>query len=183
MTQATAIAIVGAGAWGTALANVLASDQRPVTLVARDAAAAARIARDRSNPKLPDVRVGADVTVTADISRAADASVVLIATPAQSVRAAMTALAPHLSAGVPLVACAKGIEHGTRKFMTEIILEIAPNAKAAILSGPSFAADVARGMPTAVTIAAQNDADAAQLARQLSAAAFRRAGCAPTMRR
>src|SRR5207253_6972961 len=109
----------------------------------------------------------------AEIARAADAAIVLIATPAQSLRAAVTALAPHLSAGVPLVACAKGIEHGTRKFMTEIIAEIAPDTKPAILSGPSFAGDVARGMPTAVTIASHEDADAAQLARQLSAAAFR----------
>jgi glycerol-3-phosphate dehydrogenase (NAD(P)+) len=173
VTQPTTIAIVGAGAWGTALAKVLASAQRPVILVARDAAIAGEIARARVNPKLAGVRLDDDVTVTSEIARVAEASIVLIATPAQSLRAAVTALAPHLSAGVPLVACAKGIEHGTRKFMTEIIAEVAPKARPAILSGPSFADDVARGLPTAVTIAARDESEAAELAQGLRATAFR----------
>jgi len=85
----------------------------------------------------------------------------------------VTALAPHLRDGVALVACAKGIEHGTHKFMTEIIAECAPKAIPAILSGPSFAADVARGLPTAVTIAATDAATAADLAQALNAGTFR----------
>ena len=133
MTQQTTIAIVGAGAWGTALAKVLAGAQRPVTLIARNDATAAEIARTRINPRLAGVRLDDTITVTSDVALAADAAIVLIATPAQSLRAAVSALAPHVAAGVPLVACAKGIEHGTCKFMTEIIAEVAPKARAAIL--------------------------------------------------
>jgi len=173
VTRPITIAIVGAGAWGTALAKVLANADRPVTLFARDAANAAEIARAKINSRLPGVRLDDNVAVSADIARVADAAIVLVATPAQSLRAAMTTLAPHLAAGVPLVACAKGIEHGTRKFMTEIIAEVAPQARPAILSGPSFADDVARGLPTAVTVASPNETEAAQLAQTLRAAAFR----------
>jgi glycerol-3-phosphate dehydrogenase (NAD(P)+) len=173
VTQPTTITIVGAGAWGTALAKVLANAQRRVTLIARDAAIAERIARERVNPRLTGVRLDATVTVTADLARVADAAIVLIATPAQSLRTAAAALAPHLREGAQLVACAKGIEHGTRNFMTEIIAEIAPQAQPAILSGPSFADDVARGLPTAVTIASRDDGEAAQLAQSLRAATFR----------
>jgi glycerol-3-phosphate dehydrogenase (NAD(P)+) len=98
---------------------------------------------------------------------------VLVATPAQALRDAVTALAPWLAAAAHVVACAKGIEHGSRKFMTEIISEVAPQARPAILSGPSFASDVARGLPTAVTVAAQTDAEAAMLAQLLGSATFR----------
>src|SRR4051794_38132739 len=105
MTQATTIAIAGAGAWGTALAKVLANAQRPVTLIARDGATAERIARERINPRLPSVRLDDNITITADLTRAADAAIVLIVTPAQSLRVAVAALAPHLRDGVPLVAC------------------------------------------------------------------------------
>ena len=173
MTQQATIAIVGAGAWGTALAKVLASAERPVILLARDAAVAAEIARTRVNPKLAGVHLDDTVAVTSDLASVVEAAIVLIATPAQSLRAAVTELTPYLRPDTPLVACAKGIEHGTQKFMTEIISELAPTARPAILSGPSFADDVARGLPTAVTVAARDDAQAAQLAQSLRAAAFR----------
>jgi len=173
VTQQTTIAIVGAGAWGTALAKVLASAERPVILIARDETIAAEIARGRFNPKLAGVQLDDTVSVTADTACVLDATIVLVATPAQNLRAAVAELTPYLRPDTPLVACAKGIEHGTRKFMTEIIAELAPSARPAILSGPSFADDVARGLPTAVTVAARDDAQAAQLAHDLRAAAFR----------
>jgi glycerol-3-phosphate dehydrogenase (NAD(P)+) len=94
-------------------------------------------------------------------------------TPAQHLREAATALAPHLKKATPVIACAKGIERGTHKFMTEIIAETAPNAIPAILSGPSFAEDVARGLPTAVTLAAKDEALAAALVQALGSATFR----------
>jgi len=93
--------------------------------------------------------------------------------PAQVVRNVVAALAPALAARMPIIVCAKGIERGTHKFMSEIIAECAPKALPAILSGPSFAADVARGLPTAVTIAAADDAIARELANAMNTGTFR----------
>jgi glycerol-3-phosphate dehydrogenase (NAD(P)+) len=93
--------------------------------------------------------------------------------PAQAVRAVMGALAPVLAERTPVIVCAKGIERGSKKFMTEVVGECAPKARAAILSGPSFAADVARGMPTAVTLAAADGKLAADLAQAVGSATFR----------
>jgi glycerol-3-phosphate dehydrogenase (NAD(P)+) len=89
------------------------------------------------------------------------------------VRNVVTQLAPSLTDSTPLIVCAKGIEHGTHKFMSEIVMECAPKAVPAILSGPSFASDVARGLPTAVTLAAPDPDMAAALAQAISSATFR----------
>src|SRR5215475_11584697 len=167
------IAVVGAGAWGTALANALVRAGRAVTLIARREAAATAMRESRANPRLPDVRLDERIAVTADIGAAADADAVLLVVPAQSLRAAASALAPALRHGTPVVACAKGIERGTRKFMTEVIAESAPAALPAILSGPSFAADVARGLPTAVTLAARERKLAQALSRALGSPVLR----------
>jgi glycerol-3-phosphate dehydrogenase (NAD(P)+) len=167
------IAIIGAGAWGTALAAVAARAGRDVTLCARDAVAARQIAASRTNPKLPGVSLAAGIAITSDLARAAECDVILLVTPAQALRDSMTALAPHLAAAKPVVACAKGIERGSHLFMTEIIAEIAPLARPAILSGPSFADDVARGLPTAVTLAAQDESLASQLVQALGSPTFR----------
>jgi glycerol-3-phosphate dehydrogenase (NAD(P)+) len=103
----------------------------------------------------------------------AHAEALLLVVPAQAVRAVAKMLAPVLADGTPLIVCAKGIERGSKKFMSEVIAECAPKAVAAILSGPSFAADVARGMPTAVTLAANDGKLAAALAQAVGSAAFR----------
>jgi len=173
MRAYNSVAVVGAGAWGTALAGVAARAGRDVVLCARRAAIAAEIAATRANSRLPGAKLDAKIEVTGDIALAARADVVLVATPAQDLRAAVTALAPHLSTATPLVACAKGIERGTRKFMTEVIAEAAPDARPVILSGPSFAEDVARGLPTAVTLAAKDAGLASHLAQALGSATFR----------
>ena len=167
------VAVIGAGAWGTALAAVAARAGREVTLHVRDPLAAARIAASRTNPKLPGVSLAAAIAVTADLAQAAQSHMILLVTPAQSLRQAMTALAPHLVAATPVIACAKGIERGSHKFMTEIIAETAPRAVPAILSGPSFADDVARGLPTAVTLAARDETLAGQLVQALGSPTFR----------
>jgi glycerol-3-phosphate dehydrogenase (NAD(P)+) len=167
------VAVVGAGAWGTALAAVAGRAGRDVTLYARSAASAARMKATRENLRLPGIRLDAGVEVTGDIAEAARADVILIATPAQSLREAVTTLAPHLARVTPVVACAKGIERGTRQFMTDIIAETAPNALPAILSGPSFAEDVARGLPTAVTLAAKDEVLASALVQALGSSTFR----------
>jgi glycerol-3-phosphate dehydrogenase (NAD(P)+) len=173
MTAFNSVAIVGAGAWGTALAGVAARAGRDVILCAHSAADAATIAATRSNPKLPGITLHAGIEVTGDLKRAASADIVLIATPAQNLRAAAVALGPHVAKGTPLVACAKGIERGTHKFMTEVIAEVAPSARPAILSGPGFAEEVARGLPTAVTLAATDESLASDLVRALGSATFR----------
>jgi glycerol-3-phosphate dehydrogenase (NAD(P)+) len=173
MRAFNSIAVVGAGAWGTALAGVAARAGREVVLCARSPAIAAEIAATRTNPKLPGMKLEASVKVTDDTSLAARAELILIATPAQSLRAAVAGLSPHLAGATPIVACAKGIERGTHKFMTEVIAEAAPNARPAILSGPSFAEDVARGLPTAVTLAAHDAELASQLVQALGSATFR----------
>jgi glycerol-3-phosphate dehydrogenase (NAD(P)+) len=165
--------VIGAGAWGTALATMAARAGRNVTLWARNAEHAVRIASTRDNPRLPGVRIAQEIVVTHELAEAARADMILIATPAQHLRGAVNMLASHLAKPVPIIACAKGIEHGTHKFMTEIIAEAAPHAQPAILSGPSFADDVARGLPTAVTLAAKDEALASSLVQALGSATFR----------
>jgi glycerol-3-phosphate dehydrogenase (NAD(P)+) len=167
------IAVIGAGAWGTALASVAARAGRAVTLYARDAAHTAHIESARENPRLPGISLAPHITVTNDLAAAARADIALIATPAQHLRGAVTQLAPHLRSDTPVIACAKGIEHGTHKFMTEVVAAAAPNAIPAILSGPSFADDVARGLPTAVTLAAHDDKLASELVQALGSPTFR----------
>ena len=173
MAPFKSVGVIGAGAWGTALAGVAARAGRDVVLYARDPASAAQIGETRANPKLSGVALEANVRVTNDITLASAADIILVATPAQQLRAAVTALAPHLIKATPVIACAKGIERGSHKFMTEVIAESAPGATAAILSGPSFAEDVARGLPTAVTLAAKDEALAISLVRALGSATFR----------
>jgi glycerol-3-phosphate dehydrogenase (NAD(P)+) len=140
MPSFKSVAVIGAGAWGTALAGVAARAGREVVLYARSPERAAEIAATRANPKLSGARLDASIGVTDDLASAARADIILIATPAQNLREAVTALAPHLAKATPVIACAKGIERGTHKFMTEVIAEAASDAIPAILSGPSFAA-------------------------------------------
>jgi len=173
MRSFSSVAVIGAGAWGTALAGVAARAGRDVVLYARDAAIAAEIAATRANPKLPAVTLDPSVKVTDDIALAAGADIILVATPAQNLREAAAAIAPYLAVTKPVIACAKGIERGTHKFMTEVIAQAAPNAIPAILSGPSFADDVAHGLPTAVTLAAQDEELAIALVQALGSATFR----------
>lgn len=173
MPSLETVSVIGAGAWGSALATVAARAGRDVVLCARDAAIAAQIQATRENPRLPGVRLDAGIKVITDIAVAARADIIVIATPAQNLRAAVTALAPHLARPAPVVASAKGIERGTHKFMTEVIAEAAPHAMPAILSGPSFADDVARGLPTAVTLAAKDEALASGLVQALGSSTFR----------
>jgi glycerol-3-phosphate dehydrogenase (NAD(P)+) len=167
------IAVIGAGAWGTALANAAARAGREVMLWARDPATVAALTATRESPRLPGIKLDERVAATGALAHTAGVDAVLLVVPAQDLRTAATALASHLGAGVPVVACAKGIERGTHRFMTEIIAETMPAALPAILSGPSFAADVARGLPTAVTLACADEAVAALLTQALGAQAFR----------
>ncbi len=167
------IAVLGAGAWGSALANLAAHAGRSVTLWARDPVKAAAMAASRDNPRLPETRLDDRITVTAALAKAAGADAILLVVPAQELRSVAKAFSSLLAAGTPVIACAKGIERGTCKFMTEVIAESVPGAVPAILSGPSFAADVARGLPTAVTLAAHDERLAGALAEALGSRMFR----------
>jgi len=172
MSRFDTIAVVGAGAWGTALANVAARAGRDVILFARDEAAAAEIAARRQSPRLPGVTLDPTITVTGRAADLAGRGIVLLAVPAQALRAALTPLAA-IGDDAVMVACAKGIERSSGRFMTEVIAEVAPGATPAILSGPSFADDVARGLPTAVTLAAAREDLAAALCQALGSPTFR----------
>ncbi len=167
------ISVLGGGAWGTALALSCARVGRAVTLWEHDAANAESLATKRESRYLPGVKLDDKIKLTRELAATAASDALLLVVPAQVLRAVVTQLAPALKAGTPLVACAKGIEHGSHKFMSEIIAECASAAVPAILSGPSFAADVARGLPTAVTIAAADETIARDLAHAVASTTFR----------
>jgi glycerol-3-phosphate dehydrogenase (NAD(P)+) len=167
------IAVVGAGAWGSALACVAARAGRHVTLIARSEPAAAGIRVTGESRHLPGVKLDPRIMIAAGADAAASAEAVLLVVPAQALRFAASSLAPAIRSSTPVIACAKGIERDTRAFMTEVIAACIPQAKPAILSGPSFATDVARGLPTAVTLAAREAALAAALVKALGTHTFR----------
>ena len=123
------IAVVGAGAWGTALANAIARAGRTVTLCARDAASAAAIAARRESPRLPGTRLDERACASWRRARTGRHDAILLAVPSQHLRRRGVMIAPALAPGTPVIACAKGIERGTRKFMTEVIAESAPSAR------------------------------------------------------
>jgi glycerol-3-phosphate dehydrogenase (NAD(P)+) len=167
------LSIIGAGSWGLALASTAQRAGRDVIVWARSPATAQTLARTRESSRLPGARIDDRIAITARLDEAARCDAVLLVVPAQALREVASAVAPLITNGMPVIACAKGIERGTRKFMTEVIAEAAPNAMPAILSGPSFAADVIRGLPTAVTLAAGDEKVAATLAHALGSAMFR----------
>jgi glycerol-3-phosphate dehydrogenase (NAD(P)+) len=168
------IAVAGAGAWGTALANVMARKGRQVLLWARDPEQVARIRHSRSNEKyLPGVTLHTNVSPTASLHDLIAARVVLAAVPAQNLRSLAEALSLVIHPDVPVVSCAKGIERHTGFITTDVIAECLVNNPVGVLSGPSFAQEVARGKPTAVTLAAGDAALAVEIARFLSSPLFR----------
>jgi glycerol-3-phosphate dehydrogenase (NAD(P)+) len=168
------VAVIGGGAWGTALANAAALAGRSVVLWMRDGAAAARIDTTRENARhLPGTRVHQSVRATADPDELRLAETALLVAPAQATAELAAAFAPILPRDAPLILCAKGIERGTGRFLSEVAAAARPGSPVAILSGPSFAADVARGLPTAVTLAASDAALAARLAASLSGPTLR----------
>ncbi len=167
------VSVLGAGAWGTALANVAARAGHQVRLWGRDGAAMATLAHTRENPHLPGVILEAGVTPLSDLAQAASADLLLAVVPAQATRDLAQRLQGLVAPGKPIVLCSKGIERDTGLFMSEVLAQTLPDNPAAVLSGPSFAADVSRGLPTAVTLAAQDEALAKEIAAALSAPAFR----------
>lgn len=162
------IGIVGGGAWGTALAQTLCLAGRNVLLWARRADVVSDInARHRNALYLPDVPLAEGVRATSALSDLASCDVILMVAPAQHLRAMGADLRKVIAPGVPVVICAKGIEQATGKLLVEVLSEVMPEAVPAVLSGPSFAADVVRGLPAAVTLAMENQEDGEALANAI----------------
>ena len=172
--QIRSVGIAGAGAWGTALAIQAARAGLATTLWARRPDAAAAIAAQRENTDyLPGATLPAEIAVTARLDDALAADAVLFVQPAQHLRAFCTASRGAWRAGTPLVLCAKGIELGSGLLLTDVAAELLPQAPVAVLSGPSFAGEVAAGLPTAVVIASPDAALNEALMQALSHGAFR----------
>lgn len=166
--------VIGAGAWGTALAQVAARAGLRVTLQAREPEVVASIAADRENTMfLPGVKLEDAITAAPGLDALADCDLILAVPPAQHLRSALTALKPHLQAGVPVVLCSKGVEQGTLKLMSDVAAEVLPDAPIAVLSGPSFAGEVARGLPTAVTLACEDEDLGRRIGEAIAIPAFR----------
>ena len=163
------IGVIGAGAWGTALAMTAARAGHAVTLWAREPQLVQDMLKMRENTLyLPGHALPDNVGPTHDPAQMTGQQIVLLVAPAQATRAVMTDFAAYLGQGTPLVICAKGIEQETGKFLTGVVREAAPRVRPFVLSGPSFAADVAAGLPAAVTLAGEDIASARAIARALS---------------
>lgn len=169
------IAVLGGGAWGTALAITMRHAGHDVRLWMRDADIVRAISRSGENGRyLPGVRVDPDIALTTDPDEALDgAAHALAAIPAQHLRSCLAGVGRSIPDDATIVACAKGIEQTTGKLPTEVVEDVLPEHPVAALSGPSFAADVARGLPTAVVVAARDTTRAELLARLLSTERFR----------
>jgi glycerol-3-phosphate dehydrogenase (NAD(P)+) len=154
------VGVIGAGAWGTALAQVCARAGREVVLWAREAEVVASVAATHENTLfLPGVTLDPAVRAIGDFADLSACDLILAVPPAQHMRASLTAFAPHAPKKAAIVLCAKGIEQGSLKLMTEVAAEALPDHIVAVLSGPSFAGEVARGLPTAVTLACAPDSE------------------------
>ena len=168
------IAVLGAGAWGTALANQAARSGGNVTLWARDVLHVREMHETRENRRrLPGVALAANVTPSANLLALSSTQLVLLAVPAQAFRGLLESVALVLRPGVPLVICAKGIERGTGVFLSDIVADILPQNPVAVLSGPSFAQDLAKSLPTAVTLATHHAATLEMVLAALAAPYFR----------
>ena len=166
--------VIGGGAWGTALAQVCARAGLQVTLQAREPEVVDAINGAHENPLfLPDVTLDGAVRATHEMGDLAACDLILAVAPAQHLRSALTALSPHARRGLPVLLCSKGIEQGSLKLMTQVLEETIPQACPAVLSGPSFAGEVARGLPTAVTLACPDEPFARRLAETIATPAFR----------
>jgi glycerol-3-phosphate dehydrogenase (NAD(P)+) len=168
------IGILGGGAWGTALAETLCRAGRDVRLWARNAAVVADINANRQNTAyLPGVSLHAALGATTQLDHVAQRDVLLLVTPAQQTRSMAAALAPLIKPGTPVVLCSKGIEQASGLALSEVMATALPAARVAVLSGPSFANDVVRGLPAALTLATADAALGQQLSETIGYRNFR----------
>jgi glycerol-3-phosphate dehydrogenase (NAD(P)+) len=162
------VGIIGGGAWGTALAQALHRAGREVLLWAREAEVVAGInARHVNEAFLAGVALDPEIRATAALAEAASCDAVLMVAPAQHVRDVARHVKPYMRHAQPMVLCCKGIEQATGRLMGDVVAEVLPDVTRAALSGPSFATDVARGLPTALTIACADEPMGRLLAERL----------------
>ena len=165
------IGIIGAGAWGTALASVMAQNHEQVLLWALEPEVVAAVNAGKGNPLyLPDLALPSQVRATSDMAAMADCSALLLVTPAQHLRGTLERLS---ETDAPLLLCSKGIEAGTQMLVSEIVAELRPDNPLAVLSGPTFAHEVAAGKPTAITLACESEVLGKVLMRLVATPAFR----------
>lgn len=151
------IGIIGAGAWGTALAQVLANNENEVLVWAREADVVQDINQNNQNSSfLEGVTLNSNIQATDSLSKAAESDLILLVTPAQFVRQTLQSLGSSLTAGKPLVICSKGLEIETGALLSQVAAEEIPDTPVGVMSGPTFASEVAKGKPSAVTLAIQD---------------------------
>ena len=168
------IGVIGAGAWGTALAQTLTKSGRDVILWGYEPECAEAINKTHVNSLfLKNVPLDPRLKATSDASDLAGSEAILSVAPAQHTRATLKLFAPHIAEATPVLLCSKGIEISTRAFMADVLKETVPQAISAVLSGPSFAADVANGLPTAVTLACEDERVGADLVKACASPTFR----------
>ncbi len=174
MNKFQSIGVLGAGAWGTALAQSACHAGRSVLLWANEPETANLINDKHENlTYLPSIKLDPTLRATTELEDLADCGAILMVTPAQYTRAICTRLSPFIKAETPIIICSKGIETATNNFLSEVLEETIPTAVPAILSGPSFASDVAKGLPTAVTLATREESLGKALSETLSHKALR----------
>jgi glycerol-3-phosphate dehydrogenase (NAD(P)+) len=168
------IGVIGGGAFGTAMACVVRRSGHEVVIWAREPEVVAAINNDRLNPVfLPGVRLVPGIVATGELGQAASADFLLLAPPAQHMRAVTAQLRPHLQDGTPVVTCSKGLERGTCALMSQVVAETLPAARVAVLSGPSFANEISIDLPTAVALACADPALGERLAQDIRNPRFR----------
>lgn len=168
------IGVIGGGAWGTAIAQMLCREGQEVILWCLEAEVAEAINAGHENTVfLPGVPLKPALRATTSLADLYDQDALFAVAPAQHTRKTLAALKGHIQPGTPVVLCSKGIELSTGKFMTEVLADELPEANPAVMSGPSFAIDVAKGLPTAVTLAVKDDAIGSELIQAISTPTFR----------
>ena len=171
MTSYRKFGVIGGGAWGTALAQMLAADGAPVRLWAREAEVVAAINAEHRNPVfLPGAALSESLTATGALTDMADLDALLVVVPVPFLRAVLAELPPG---DAPLIFCSKGMEAGSFAFPIDMARDLAPQRSHAVLSGPTFAHEVAAGLPTAITLAAADPDLACDLARAIARPHFR----------
>lgn len=166
--------VIGGGAWGTALAQIVVRAGLEATLWAREAEVAGAINETHENGLfLPGVELDPTIRATTDLADLAASDLIFAAVPAQHLRSMLAAFSQHAAPGLPILLCAKGVEAGSLKLMSQVLAETLPAAAPAVLSGPSFAGEVARGLPTAITLASPDTGLARRLAEAIATPMFR----------